>query len=115
MTKPRTTANDDDLAECEFLADWIEKNGSKRPKITDAWLRDARLLKEVDGRTHAQVLACIEWCQRDSFWRINILSMRKLRQHYDRLRLAAQATPQGRAEARRAARLAAARQLERRT
>jgi hypothetical protein len=115
VTKPRTTANADDLAECEYLAAWIERNGSKRPTITQAWLADARRLKEIDGRTHQQVMACIEWCQRDSFWCTNILSMRKLRQHYDRLRMDANRSPQGKAEARRAARLAAAAELERST
>lgn len=115
MTKQRTTANADDLAECEYLANWIERNGSKRPTITEAWLSSARLLKEADGRTHEQVMTCIEWCQRDNFWRGNILSMPKLRQQYDRLRLNALRSPQGKAEARRAARLAAAAELERST
>lgn len=115
MTKRRTTANADDLAECEYLAGWIERNGSKRPTITEAWLKAARLLKEVDGRTHAQVIACIEWCQRDEFWRGNILSMPKLRAQYDQLRLHAARSPRGRAEARRAGRLAAAEEMERST
>lgn len=112
--KPRELS-DDDVAECVYLADWIERNGSKRPTITEAWLSSARLLKELDGRTHQQVMTCIEWCQRDEFWRGNILSMPKLRQQYDRLRLHAARSPQGRAEARRAARLAAAAEMERST
>jgi hypothetical protein len=113
MGKKARDLSDDDVIECVYLADWIERNGSKRPTITEAWLSSARLLKEVDGRTHEQVMTCIEWCQRDGFWRANILSMPKLRQQYDRLRLNAARSPQGRAEARRAARLAAAAEMER--
>lgn len=83
----RTEPNDDDRAECERLADWIERNGSNRPTITKLWLDAARRLKEIDGRTHEQVLACIDWCQQDEFWHTNILSMPTLREQYDRLRL----------------------------
>jgi hypothetical protein len=82
-------ADADSIAECEHLADLIERNGSKRPTVTKAWLQAADRLKRIDGRTHAQVMTCIEWCQADEFWRSNILSMPKLRAKYDQLRLAA--------------------------
>lgn len=65
-------------------------NGCKRPTVTKRWLAAARLLIDRDGRTPEQVEACIRWCQADEFWRTNILSMPKLREQYDRLRLAAQ-------------------------
>lgn len=75
---------------CAALADAIEANGSKRPTITKTWHAEARLLMDKDGRTFEQILAAIAWCQNDSFWRANVLSMPKLRQQYDQLRLAAQ-------------------------
>lgn len=75
---------------CQHLADRIETNGSKRPTITKRWRTSARLLLDVDGRTTDQVHAAIDWCQNDDFWRSNILSMPKLREKYDQLRLAAQ-------------------------
>jgi len=81
---------DDVRTICEHLADRIEGNGSKRPVITQGWLREARLLIDNDGRTVDQVLKAIDWSQSDSFWRINILSMPKLREKFDQLRLAAQ-------------------------
>lgn len=74
---------------CTLLADLIEGNGSKRPRISDEWRRSARLLMDKDGRSLEQVLTAIRWCQNDDFWRGNILSMPALRKQYDKLRLAA--------------------------
>lgn len=75
---------------CTLLADLIEGNGSKRPRITKRWRDACRLMLDRDERTPQQVEAAIRWCQADEFWRANILSMPKLREQYDRLRLAAQ-------------------------
>lgn len=74
---------------CQHLADRIEGNGSKRPTITKTWRTAARLLLDKDGRTEEQVHGCIDWCQDNDFWRSNILSMSKLRDQYDQLRLQA--------------------------
>lgn len=74
---------------CEHLADRITLNGSKRPTITKGWRTAARLLLDKDGCTEDQVNRAIVWCQNDEFWRTNILSMPKLRDKYDQLRLAA--------------------------
>jgi hypothetical protein len=91
---------------CTHLADRIEANGSKRPRVTDRWRNSARLLLDQDGRTVDQVLRAIDWCQADAFWRANVMSMPKLRERYDQLRLKASAEieQQRRAEAARAAR-----------
>ena len=75
---------------CRHLADRIEQNGSKRPTITVRWRESARLLLDRDQRSVEQVIRAIDWCQADEFWRANILSMPKLREKYDQLRLAAQ-------------------------
>jgi hypothetical protein len=74
---------------CTHLADWIEANGSRRPTITKSWRRSARLLLDADHRTVEQVIKAIDWCQNDTFWRGNVMSMPKLREKYDQLRLAA--------------------------
>ena len=42
-----------------------------------------------DGRTEEQVSTAIDWCQDNEFWRANILSMPKLREKYDQLRMQA--------------------------
>lgn len=77
---------------CEHLADRIEANGSKRPKVGAKWRTSARLMLDRDGRTLAQAHAAIDWCQDEDFWRTVILSMPTLRSKYDQLRLSAQRT-----------------------
>jgi hypothetical protein len=74
---------------CNLLADLIAGNGSNRPTVTNAWLTDARLLLDKDGRELEAASRLMRWCQEDSFWRSNILSMPKFRSKYDQLRLAA--------------------------
>ena len=84
------TARPDVERVCTHLADRIEANGSKRPTITKSWRTAARLLLDKDGRTEEQVHTAIDWCQDSEFWRANVLSMPKLRDKYDQLRLQAQ-------------------------
>lgn len=74
---------------CERLVDRMIDNGSKPPRITDAWRREARLLLDRDGRDLDKALRLIDWCQQDSFWRANIHSMATFRRQYDALRLKA--------------------------
>lgn len=83
---------------CSHLADRIEGNGSKRPNIGKRWKDAARLLVDADGHTEEQVHACIDWCQQDKFWHRRILSMEKLREKYDQLRLDAKAEREKAAE-----------------
>jgi hypothetical protein len=79
---------------CEHLADRIESNGSKRPIIGKRWREAARLMLDNDRYAEEQIHKAIDWCQNDDFWRSNILSMRKLRDKYETLRLqAARASP----------------------
>lgn len=89
---------------CDHLADRIEANGSKRPVIGKTWHDAARLMLDNDRRTEEEVHGAIEWCQADEFWRSNVLSMPKLREKFDQLRLQAQrnqrsGTPRQQAEA----------------
>lgn len=74
---------------CTHLADRVEGNGSVRPTITKRWRDTARLLLDKDGRTEEQVHTAIDWCQDSEFWRSNVMSMPKLREQYDRMRLQA--------------------------
>jgi len=75
---------------CELLSDKIESNGSRRPTVTKAWRNSARLMLDRDNLTEEQITKAINWCQSSEFWRGNVMSMPKLRQKYDALRLAAQ-------------------------
>lgn len=101
-TASRDTARPDVDELCSLLADRIVANGSKRPRITKGWRDAARLLLDEDGRTPEQVRNAITWCQGHDFWRGVVLSMPKLREKYDQLRLAAErgararASPEGR-------------------
>nr|DAL17894.1 MAG TPA_asm: replisome organizer [Caudoviricetes sp.] len=71
----------------------IVKNGGKKPRRTQKNIDATRLLLDRDGRSPEQVANAIRWCQADEFWRTNILSMSKLREKYEQLRLAAQRNP----------------------
>lgn len=51
------------------------------------WANDARLMIEKDNRTFEQIKYLIIWCQKDNFWKANIMSMSKLRKQFDRLAL----------------------------
>jgi hypothetical protein len=79
---------------CQYLADAVEENGSKRPSITKAWHDEARRMLDLDERTEAEVVRAIDWCQRGEsdrarFWRPNVMSMPKLRAKFDQMRLQA--------------------------
>lgn len=67
---------------------WITKNKPDR-KIQDGWeerwATDIERMHRLDGRTWEAITACIDWSQRDEFWRQNILSGENLRKHYDRM------------------------------
>jgi len=77
---------------CTLLADLIEANGSKRPTdaAVEGWRRDVRLMLEQDDRTPAQIDAAVRWSQANSFWRAHVMSMSKLREKWDTMRLQAE-------------------------
>lgn len=115
--EPTTSSNEevgqsepraDVLRLCEYLADAVAENGSKRPAITRAWQDEARRMLDLDGRTEDEVLKAIDWCQRGEsdrarFWRPNVMSMTKLRAKFDQMRL--QAAEESRASAPRTTRV----------
>jgi hypothetical protein len=90
---PAITSRPDVERLCRHLADRIEANGCKRPAIGKKWRDAARLMIDRDGRTEQQITAAIDWCQDSEFWRANILSMPKLREKYDQLRMQAVRKP----------------------
>lgn len=81
---------------CDLLADLVAENGSKRPTVTKTWRSACRLMIDKDGREPEKIERAIRWVQRDEFWRANILSMPKLREKYDQVRLQALRKAQGR-------------------
>ena len=73
----------------EYLAECIESNLGKRPKVTGRWIVTIERMIRIDGRTPDQVRNAITWATSDDFWSCNILSPEALRKHYDRLRMQA--------------------------
>lgn len=91
--------NPEDVRLVQLLIDLIQKNNpkSKVARMTTnaqkTWLNQCRLLREMDGRNPTEIETVIRWCQEDEFWRVNILSMTKLREKFDRLWLKSHGAP----------------------
>jgi hypothetical protein len=77
----------------DLLDDGIRRNGAKVPARTKKNIDAARLLIDRDEHSPEQIARAIEFATTDEFWRSNILSMSKLREKYDQLRLSAQKRP----------------------
>jgi hypothetical protein len=75
---------------CRYFAAAVAKNDVKAT-ITEKWRTDARLLLDKDEKNPTEIRAVIDWATQDGFWRANILSVPKLREKYNQLRLAMQA------------------------
>jgi hypothetical protein len=59
----------------------------KTPKDLTVWARDIDRMIKLDNRTELEIINVMEFSQRDSFWKTNILSVGKLRQQFDQLYL----------------------------
>lgn len=51
------------------------------------WANDFRLANEVDKRSIENLEEVIDWSQNNDFWQNNIMSAKKVRDQYDKLRL----------------------------
>jgi hypothetical protein len=71
----------------KLLIDQITGNkpNFKSPDNIDNWANEVRLMMENDKRSYEQIEKVIKWCQKDSFWQSNILSIKKLREKFDQL------------------------------
>lgn len=77
---------------CSLLGELVVRNGRPEHLVTSlsaGWRDAARLLLDRDKRPPSEAERLIRWCQRDEFWRSNILSMPTFRDKYDQLRLKA--------------------------
>lgn len=75
---------------CLHMAESVADRTGRRPRITKKWLDSARLMIDRDGRTPDQIHAAIDWVHNSEFWRANILSIPKLREKWDTLKLQAE-------------------------
>jgi hypothetical protein len=70
----------------EYLLTLILQNNPnfKKPDL-NKWAVSVDRMIRLDKRDPPTIRAVIEYCQRDEFWRANILSAEKLRQKFDQL------------------------------
>ena len=73
-----------------FLENNILKNNPKFPQSESGhqrWAKDLDLMIRRDKIDADDIDEVIEWCQKDKFWRSNILYGKKLRDIYQQLRM----------------------------
>jgi len=72
-----------------YLEELILKNNPKAKvvKNKEKWDNTVRLMLEIDGRSIEEIKKVIEISQKDEFWLKNVLSMDKVRKHFDKLTL----------------------------
>mgnify|MGYP001558927864 FL=1 len=80
--------NSDEVRLSELLLNKIleRRPTYKKPNIQN-WCKDTDKMIRIDKRNPVEIEKIINWCQNDSFWQNNILSMDKLRKQYDQLAL----------------------------
>lgn len=67
----------------EKILTW--KPNAKIPDDLNKWADEFRKIHELDGRTKEQIKKVIDFATTDSFWQVNILSAKKLRDKFDTL------------------------------
>jgi hypothetical protein len=72
----------------QYLFIKIKENdpNAKEPDY-QKWAIDIDGIIRLDKRTKEELKAVIDWCQKDEFWKINILSAKSLRKHFPKLKL----------------------------
>ncbi|XLP21942.1 Replication protein O [Bacillus toyonensis] len=66
-----------DMNAAKYLFEKIKENNPKQkePSAFDSWANEVRLMRERDKRDLQEIKDVIDWCQKDSFWKSNILSV----------------------------------------
>lgn len=77
-----------------FFVDEIRKNRPDFKGHSKSWFTDMDRILRLDNRDPKEVCRIIRFAQTDDFWKANILSPKKLRQHYDALAIKLQQTNQ---------------------
>jgi len=80
-------SDSDEVRLAEFLLGKIISRNPKfkKPKNIQSWAKQIDYMIRLDNRTPEEIREIIEWCQKDPFWRGNILSTAKLREKFDQL------------------------------
>lgn len=89
-TPPVFDEDSKELRSARYLFAKIRRNNpTAREPWWPAWARGFAAIYDIDKREPNAVKAIIDWCQDDPFWRVNILSPKKLRERFDQLTMAA--------------------------
>ena len=83
---------------CDAMAASVNRRTGRTPRVTAAWRTQARLMIDRDGRSVDEIVRIIDWVDGNDFWRANILSVPKLRQKFDTLRLQSQRLRNGQSQ-----------------
>lgn len=61
---------------------WMKRNNdnAKIPSSLNKWNDEMDKLERIDKYDYMKIRSAIDWCQQDSFWKSNILSVPKLRE-----------------------------------
>lgn len=96
--KKSTTYTEDSqemfLAKYLFASINLNDPKAKKPDF-QKWASDADKILRLDKRTMEEIKQVIDFCQSDSFWKSNILSMSKLREKFQQLYLKMKANKDG--------------------
>lgn len=85
--KARTYSSDSqELILANYLLEKMKLNNPdvKEPNL-QSWADDVRLMIERDKREPSKIRKMIDWSQSDNFWSGNVLSVKKLRKHFDQM------------------------------
>lgn len=65
----------------------LENNPTVKEPDLNKWAINMDKLLRLDNRPSCEVMEVIDFCQSDTFWKSNILSVAKLREKYDQLNI----------------------------
>lgn len=83
--KKRRGTEDDAKAARWMYGLVLTVNATAKQPNWDVWADEVRLMREIDGRTHAEICELFQWAKKDAFWCSNIQSPSKLREKWDQL------------------------------
>jgi hypothetical protein len=77
---------------CDLFVQLVnERTNRKKPYVVlDDWLVEMERLVRIDGRSPEEIERAIRWVHAHPFWAANVLSVPKLREQFDTLRLQAE-------------------------
>lgn len=77
----------DDMSCAEWIRQRVEMVNPAAPKANlESWANTIRLMREMDEKSHREILEVFKWANLDSFWCNNIQSPEKLRKQFGNLK-----------------------------